>query len=41
MTKTFKGSTNTSVFGGTVRVNRLSKADHAQIRNFLADRKSL
>jgi len=41
MTKTFKGRTNTSVFGGTVRVNRLSKTDYAQIRNFLADRKSL
>jgi hypothetical protein len=24
-----------------VRVNRLSKTDYAQIRNFLADRKSL
>jgi hypothetical protein len=40
MTKTFKGSTDTSVFGGTVRVARLSKADRAQIRNFLADRES-
>jgi hypothetical protein len=38
MTKTFKGKTDSSVFGGTVRRNTLSKGDHAHLRNFLADR---
>ena len=38
MTKTFKGKTDTSVFGGTVRRNKLSKDANGKLRDFLADR---
>jgi hypothetical protein len=38
MTKTFKGNLETDVFGGTVRVNRLSKQDNQKLRDFIADR---
>jgi len=40
MTKTFKGTTRnaTTVFGGTVKVAKLSKDDNIKLRNFLADR---
>jgi len=41
MTKTFKGTTRnaTTVFGGTVKVAKLSKDDNIKLRNFLADSK--
>ena len=38
MTKTFKGKTDTGVFGGTVRRNKLSKDANGKLRDFLADR---